>query len=96
MSLEAAGGVDGKHWIFDAAAGIACDSVFLIRHGFQVYTNEVDSLLAGFAKDYAPAAQRRALTLDPPLGEPPRVVARRVSVRRGLVPRELGLPRRRS
>jgi hypothetical protein len=43
----------GQHYVFDAAAGIACDSVFLIKQGHQVYTNEVDGLLADLAEEYA-------------------------------------------
>ncbi len=42
-----------KQYVFDAAGGIACDSVFLIKHGFQVFTNEVDELLADAAERYA-------------------------------------------
>jgi hypothetical protein len=45
--------LDGKRSVFDAAAGIACDSVFLMRHDFQVFPNEVDGLLAQQALEYA-------------------------------------------
>jgi hypothetical protein len=55
------GVLKGKHYVFDAAAGIACDSVFLIKQGYQVYTNEVDGLLADFAEDFA---QRRGAELQ--------------------------------
>lgn len=43
----------GKVGIFDAAAGIGCDSVFLIKEGFEVVTNEVDEMWAQFALQFA-------------------------------------------
>jgi hypothetical protein len=46
----------GKHFVFDAAAGIACDSVFLIKNGFQVVSNEVDERLSTYAISYADTA----------------------------------------
>jgi SAM-dependent methyltransferase len=39
--------------VFDAAAGVGCDSVYLMSHGYYVVTNEVDELLLAQAQAYA-------------------------------------------
>jgi SAM-dependent methyltransferase len=43
----------GSRYVFDAAAGIGCDSVQLLRDGYYVTSNEVDELLCGQAEQYA-------------------------------------------
>jgi SAM-dependent methyltransferase len=45
--------LNGRQMIFDAAAGVGCESVLLLRHGFSVFSNELDSRLARHAVDFA-------------------------------------------
>ena len=77
-----------KQYVFDAAGGIACDSVFLIdKRGFQVFTNEVDELLADAAEIYA-EKQGEQLQLTTLFWETlPDSIARRDAIRGDSLPR---------
>jgi SAM-dependent methyltransferase len=43
----------GRKYVLDAAAGVGCESVLLVREGFSVESNEVDPYLAEQAKQLA-------------------------------------------
>lgn len=49
------GALNGKRFVLDAAAGIGCDSVRLIKAGLSVTSNEVDELFRSQAEQYAAA-----------------------------------------
>lgn len=43
----------GRRVVLDAAGGVGCESILLLRQGFTVFTNELDSRLADHARDNA-------------------------------------------
>lgn len=53
------GELEGKRLVLDAAAGVGCESVMLLRHGFSVVSNELDSTLARHASAFAAGADVR-------------------------------------